>query len=364
MMIAIIGAGPVGCYAASLLADEHDVIVIEEHKSVGLPVQCTGIVTQEIFNFVPRKNNFIINEVSDVRIFSPNNTHNTPDAHLSLKLEKPDIILDRHKFDLYFYNLARKKGVKFLFNHRFIAREDNYIIVKDLKSNHIKKFKFSHLIGADGPRSAVAKTAGLYGRRKFFIGVQAVVRKKNNNAVDFYPFKQGFGWAVPQDKNTLRVGVASQANPKEQFEKLLKKYPGKILEKQGGLIPLFDSWTVFSKEKTYLIGDAAGFVKATTGGGIIPGLRSAEILAKSINSRLNYDAGIFLHLFPNMLLHLKMRRLMDRFSEDDWNNLIDELNNSKSKKILQNINRDKAFSLLIQLGLKNPGLIRYSLKHL
>src|SRR4030042_4248094 len=114
MMITIIGAGPVGCYAASLLADKFKVVVFEEHKSVGLPVQCTGIVTQEIFNFIPNNSKAIINRVGDIRIFAPNN------KFIKLKLEKPDIILDRQKFDEYFYNLARKKGVSFLLSHKFI----------------------------------------------------------------------------------------------------------------------------------------------------------------------------------------------------------------------------------------------------
>ncbi|MBN2053159.1 NAD(P)/FAD-dependent oxidoreductase [Candidatus Woesearchaeota archaeon] len=356
-MIAIVGAGPVGCYVASLLAAKHDVLVVEEHKSVGLPVQCTGIVTQEIFDFISGKhNNFIINEVNDVRIFSPNN------KFISLKLEQPDLILDRQKFDLYFFKLARKKGVKFLFNHRFISRNGSKIIVKNLDSGRTKKFKCSHLIGADGPRSIVAKCSGLYNKRKFFIGVQAVIKKKNNNIIDFYPFKGGFGWAVPENNNTLRVGVASLTNPKNYFQELLKKYPGKIICKQGGLIPLFDPWTVFCKQKTYLVGDAASFVKATTGGGIITGLKSAELAARSINHNINYDALVIMKLFPSLLLNLKMRKTMDNFTENDWNDLIKELNNPKSRKALQSINRDRLFSLVFKSFLNNPKLIRFGLK--
>jgi len=44
--ISIIGAGPAGNYLAYLLAkNSFDVCVFEEHKTVGLPVQCTGITT-------------------------------------------------------------------------------------------------------------------------------------------------------------------------------------------------------------------------------------------------------------------------------------------------------------------------------
>ncbi len=356
-MIAIIGAGPVGCYAASLLADNFEVKVFEEHSSVGLPIQCTGIVTQEIFRFVPKKNNFVINKASDVRIFSPNN------KYIKLKLKKPDLIIDRKKFDNYFYNQAKKKGVNFVFNHKFISTRGCDVLIKNLKSKKIKKFKFSHLIGADGPLSSVAKNTGLYNKRKFFIGLQAIIKRKNNNIIDFYPVKQGFAWAVPEDKNTLRIGVASKTNPKEYFNKLLKKYKGKIIVKQAGLIPVFNPWTTFSKENIFLVGDAAGFVKATTAGGLIPGLRSAEILAHSLNHNLSYEAGIYLHLFPNLWLNLKMRRVMDSFTEKDWNQLIRELNNKESKKVLQSVNRDKLFQLLLSIAANNPRMMKYGLRH-
>lgn len=356
-MIAIIGAGPVGCYAAALLADNHEVKVFEEHKSVGLPVQCTGIVTQEIFNFVPKKNNFVINQVNDVRIFAPNN------KHLRLKLKNPDIVINRQKFDNYFYNMARKKGAEFFFNHRFISVKDNHLQIMNLKSKKIKKFRFSYLIGADGPRSPVAQESNLSARKKYFIGMQAIIKKKNNSIIDFYPFKQGFGWAVPEDNNTLRIGAASRVNTKEHFNKLLRKYKGKIISKQAGLIPVFNPWLSFRKEKVFLTGDAAGFVKATTGGGLVSGLKSAEILAHSINHNLSYEFGIYLHLFPSLWMNRKMRMIMDSFSKQDWNQLIKDLNNKKSKNALQNVNRDKLFQLLLSLAVNNPGVLSHAARH-
>ena len=353
-MIAIIGAGPVGCYLASLLAGNYEVTVFEEHKGVGLPVQCTGIVTQEIFKFVPEKNDFVINKADDVRIYAPNN------KFIKLKLEKPDLIIDRQKFDTYFYKLAKKKGVKFVFNHSFILLKEKTVLLKDLKSSRIKKHKFTYLIGADGPRSAVAKNQEICDNKKFFIGLQAIIKKKNNNIIDFYPSKNGFAWAVPENKSTLRVGAASTGNPKEQFNRLLKTYQGKIVAKQGGLIPVFNPWANFRKKNVFLAGDAAGFVKATTGGGLVPGLRSAEILAHSIKNNLSYDAGIYLHLQPALWLNLKLRKVMDSFSARDWNQLIKDLDN----QALQRVNRDRLFQLIISTALNNPRIVGHGIKHL
>ena len=361
MMIAIIGAGPVGSYAASLLAGDFEVKVFEEHPGVGLPVQCTGIVTQEIFNFIPKKSDFVLNKVDEIRIFSPNN------KFLKLSFEKPDIILDRQKFDQYFYNLARRNGAEFFFNHRFSSIQTSTapatVKVIDLKSGRMKKFKFSHLIGADGPLSPVAKDAGIFGNRKFFTGIQAVVKKRNSNIIDFYPMKKGFGWAVPEDRNTLRIGVASEANPREQFNHLLKRYKGKVVAKQGGIIPIFNPAASVRKENVFLAGDAAGFVKATTGGGLVPGLQSAEILAKSIIRSQSYEIGVYLKIYPSLLLNLQMRNTMNTFDQKDWNELIRDLNNSSSKKALQNINRDRLFQLLLNVSINNPGILKYGFKH-
>jgi len=356
-MIAIIGAGPVGCYAASLLADNFEVAVFEEHPTIGLPVQCTGILTSEIFSFIPRRNDFIVNKASKVRIFAPNN------KFLRLELEKPDSIVDRQRLDNYFYNLAKKKGAKFYISHKFLGIKDSQALVKDLKSGRAKKFGFDYIIGADGPLSAVAKAAGLYGNRKLFVGLQAVVRKRNNNIIDFYPLQNGFGWAVPENKSALRVGLACTKNTREEFQKIIRKYKGKVLAKQGGLIPLFNPSASFCKENIFLIGDAAGFVKATTGGGIIPGLKSAEIAANAIKNRTSYAGGVYLQLFPSLILNLEMRKLMDSLTSEEWNDLVKELSSSESKEVLQKINRDQLFSLLLNLSLKKPSLLAYGLKH-
>ncbi|MBN2459337.1 NAD(P)/FAD-dependent oxidoreductase [Candidatus Woesearchaeota archaeon] len=357
-MITIIGAGPVGCYAASLLAEDFEVAVFEEHSQVGLPVQCTGILTQEIYDYFPRRNNSVLNQVNNVRIFAPDK------KSLKLQLEKPDLIVDRQKFDTYFYNQARKKGVKFYFSYRFMGIKDSKILVKDLNSGKTKSIKFDYLIGADGPLSPVAKAAGIFKNRKFFIGVQAVIKKKNSNIIDFYPFKHGFGWAVPENKSILRVGVAATTNPKEHFARLLKRYKGKIVTRQGGLIPVFNPAAIVRKANIFLIGDAAGFVKATTGGGIIPGLRSAQILAHSLKYNLSYEAGLYLHLYPSLWANLKMRKAMDDFSEQEWSQLVKDLNSAKARKALQSINRDEIFSLLFKLGSSKPSLAKYGLKHL
>ncbi len=355
-MILIIGAGPIGCYAASLLAEEHEIIVVEEHSSVGLPVQCTGIVTSEILNFIPKNNKSIINRISKVRIISPN------DSVLNLTFEKSDIILDRTLFDKYFYEKAKKKNVSFLFNHRFIKINKNKAIIKNIKSGKIKKIDFDYLIGADGSNSSVAKIINKT-KRRFYPGMQAIIKKKNNNIIDFYPYKEGYGWAVPINKSSLRVGVLATSKTILLFNLLIKKYSGKIVEKQSGIIPIFNCKERLQKNNIFLIGDAATLVKTTTGGGLVSGLKSSELVARAIIKNKNYSRLIKKNIGKDLWTHNKIRKIMNKFSEKDWDELITDFDSRRLKQTLQKVNRDKIMKLLVKLSFLKPSLIRHVIRH-
>src|SRR5215471_5732705 len=48
--VAIVGAGPAGLTAARALASRgRDVVVLEEHSRIGVPVHCTGVLGAEAF---------------------------------------------------------------------------------------------------------------------------------------------------------------------------------------------------------------------------------------------------------------------------------------------------------------------------
>ncbi|MFH0870083.1 MAG: NAD(P)/FAD-dependent oxidoreductase [archaeon] len=356
--IGIIGAGPVGTYAASLMAKKQNITVFEEHSAIGTPAHCTGIVTQEIFSFIPKNSKFVVNRIHDVRIIAPNG------KAIGLNFKKPDIILDRVAFDNHFYNRALDSGAEVLLRHRFISLKNNKILVKDLAKNRSKSFAFSRLVGADGPNSIVGRSADMLGRRKFYIGVQAIVKKKNSNVLDFYPLHRGFGWSVPEDSSTLRIGVACEDNPRAEFERLLKRYGGKIIEKQGGLIPIYDPKASFCKNNIFLVGDAAGFVKATTGGGLVPGLRSAELLANSLIKGEDYPRQVRREIRPGLSLNLKLRRVMDDLSENEWNDLVQMFDNKRSKDVFQEMNRDRLMHLLFSTIVANPKMMKFGFRHL
>lgn len=351
-MITIIGAGPVGCHAAFLLAKAGEKVrIFEEHSEIGKPIQCTGIVTKEIEKIIDLKKDFVLNELKGVKVFSKN-------SFVEVKLN--EIVLDREKFDKYLAKKAAEAGVKIFLEHKFIDFDlnNNLISVKDLKNNKIKKINTNILIGADGPMSAVAQSAGLLGKREFYFGMQARVKVRKDNFYEVYFGKVCpgfFAWIIPESREVARVGLASKKDAKIYFNQFIKKLNNnKIIDRQFGLIPIFNPNQKIKYKNIYLVGDAALQVKATTGGGIVPGLISARILADCIVKNKSYEKEFKKTIGKELNLNLKLRRILNKFNDKDYNYLVKLMSQKRIKKILNKYNRDKPSRLLLKLLVNEP----------
>ncbi|MFH1642899.1 MAG: NAD(P)/FAD-dependent oxidoreductase [Nanoarchaeota archaeon] len=354
-MISIIGAGPAGSYTAYLLAKAGmDVQIFEEHAEIGEPVQCTGIVTSSIKNILKLKKKSIINEVNKVKVYSPDNNFT------ELKLKDKNIILDRKHFDNHISDLAINNGTKIFLNYKFLDYKDNKIKLKYKKGATIVT-KSDVLIGADGPLSSVAQSAKIYNKQRLMLGFQYRIKLKNENCVEFYPFLKNFAWIVPENDEIVRLGVACYDNLKKNLQKFLKLKrisKANILEKQGGLIPIYDPKAILQKQNVYLVGDAATQVKATTGGGIIQGLIASKCLADSIINTKSYT-NLLKSVNRELWLHLKLRNIMDKFSDKDWNYLTKIFNNDKNRNIIESFDRDHLSNFIVKLAITEPRLLSF-----
>lgn len=391
--IAIIGAGPAGNYAAELLAKSgFDVHVFEEHSKIGEPWQCTGIVTDsinKIINLNTINNNTdnkigqtnssaVINKTKTIRIYSPENNF------IDFKLSKENIILNRAKFDQLLAKRAKEAGAKYHLNNKFIdfkisadkivaeieCKENKHPNKKSKTKNKAKEFFCDYLIGADGPFSAVAKTAGMFGNRKFYYGMQARINLKNENIVETFPNVGAFSWIVPENKNIARIGVIADKNLKQNFSELLDKIKKikelkkiKIIDYQAGPVPIYQKTkieqTEKNKTKVFLIGDAALQVKATTFGGIIHGLMAAELLCEAINKNKSYQKLCNKKINRDLWLSLKIRKTLNKMTDQDYNKLIELVKTEKAKKILEQHDRDFPSKFIIKMIKAQPKLLLF-----
>jgi digeranylgeranylglycerophospholipid reductase len=360
MKIAIIGAGPIGSYAGYLLAKSgHDVNIYERKKEIGKPVQCTGIFTSDFDDFTfLNKEKFLVNTINQTEVNFPNGS--------KIAVNQKEYVVCRTKFDNHLANLAVGEGAKIFLQHSFVRKEGNNLIIKDLANSCEKEINADIVIAADGPLSNVAKAYGFYHpKRGHNYGVQALVRGNfDSKTVQTFFGKDiapgVFVWIVPESLTTARVGLATEKDARKYFEKFVKDKNYEILEMQAGTIPIYHPSQELVNDNCYLLGDAAGFVKATTLGGVIPGMKQAEVLVKCLNdSELDYKEELQ-PIVSRLKLHLKIRKVHDKFSEEDWEKLATYSNNPKVLKLLNTYTRENVTTLFRKIVWAEPRMLYFS----
>jgi len=213
------------------------------------------------------------------------------------------------------------------------------------------------IVGADGPLSSVAKSANIYGNRKFIQGFQVRAKYPNlEEGTTIIHLNLGeFSWIVPEDNKIARIGVigVNSAKLRSDYQKLIKN--ATIIEHQSGIIPLYNPKQQLrkNKEDIFLLGDAATQVKATTYGGIIYGLLAGQYLSENKDSykkRFNEKLG------KDLWMSLKMRNLMNHMDDKQANELINIFEKQTNSKILSENSRDFPSKFIVQLLMKEAKL--------
>ncbi len=355
-MISIIGAGPAGSYAAYLLAKAgKEVHVYEEHEVIGNPIQCSGVITPAIEALIPLNKEIIVNKINKVRFHAPNG------SFFDVKI-KEDYVFDRAKLDQYIASLAQEAGAVFHLGKRFQSFEKKVGKIKlNFSSANVET---DILVGADGPHSLVAKSADLFENKDFIVGIQARAKAQviDKHLVEIFLGYGDFGWLIPEDEETARIGVVAHRECKKEFDQLMKLRGGKFICYQSGLIPLYNKKIKTQKGNVFLIGDAARQVKASTHGGILFGMLAGKSLAKAILEGKDYERLWKKELGLDLWLNLKIHETLRKFSEEDLNELVRLFSQEKLKSILSSNVRDFPSKFIIKMLWTEPRLLKFATK--
>jgi digeranylgeranylglycerophospholipid reductase len=358
MKIAIIGGGPIGCYAAYLLAKEHhDVSIYENHSQIGAPIQCTGILTSSFDEFNIPVEEFLVNTITKIDVNSPNK---------SLTVKQKDYVVCRIKFDQYLARMAENGGAKIFVNHSFQRKEGNNLIIKH-KQEEISTTP-DLVIAADGPLSPTAKAYGFYHKaRENYFGIQATVEGNfEPHTIKTY-FGESicpglFAWITPESSTTARVGLAMKKDSRKYFDKFMKQHGFKVKEMQAGTIPVYHPKQKIKHGNCYVVGDASSYVKATTLGGIVPAMKQVEIVVDCIKDGKDVEKELK-PVKRKLWTHLKVQKMFDKFSDKDWDTLIHYVNQPKIQKVFERYTRDNPIPLITFALLKEPRFIKFT-KHI
>lgn len=382
--VLVVGGGPAGTTAAFRLAERgHDVLVVEEHPRVGLPVQCAGLVSQRVLDLAG-STRFVRASVHGATVYGP--------GMGSVAFRAPEaraFVIDRSGLDIFLADRAAGAGARFQTGTRFdgVVRRDDHRTVARLtaEDGSVREVRARLVVGADGVSSAVARAFRLRRPVEILPAFEAEFPGSpgDSEQVEVYlgrRFAPGlFGWWIPDGSGGARVGVAADADgtsARIYFERLLdhleRRFRTRLVNPTAYLV---SGIPIGSVPRTHgagvlLVGDAAAQVKPLSGGGIFTGMRCAELAAAVADEALRrndlsegtlseYDRRWRAELGEEFHRALYLRRLFTRLSDHELDALVAALQGTElTATIVAFGDIDFPTHVARQLLRQSPSLVR------
>jgi geranylgeranyl reductase family protein len=381
---AIVGGGPAGLIAARELADKgFEVKVFEEHREIGVPNHCAGILSVKGLDRigVSPKTEYIRHEIRGGTIFSPEGDAIKIDSGRTRAY-----IIDREAFDRHLAGKAHDAGAEIERGHRireFIVKRG---IVSGIQGD--TNIAARIVIDAEGASGVLARKMGL---PRPVEGVLAGVNIDIPDAelepgiaevwLDQELAEGLFAWAVPTEDDGARCGLATgKGDPLE----LLRRFIVRRFDLSECGKPVV--WPVLTSGpvvKTFssgllLVGDVAGQTKPTTGGGVILGGMCAVMAAETASEALESEdssAGFLARyedawrgaLGKEFSTMLNVRRFLNSVPDERIERLFSSLKAANLKPVLESLIKEGDMDLqsgVLRKTLTHPGMFGILVKSL
>jgi len=318
--VIVVGAGPAGSSVARRAQELGvEVLIIEKKRDIGYPIQCGELVptVEEFPKILPKAKRakelfnlpswVISNDCSRVAIIGPSKE--------IYEFKFSSHIVDRSRFDKWLVMNASKAGAELWTCCNAIGAEKGGREVLVKKDGRIARLKTSILVAADGPSSKMAKNIGL-GSNDFSDLAPTIGHLMGGVEVDpdlteIYFGKEyapgGYAWIIPKGDGIANVGLGIRPSFSERgvslrdyLGRFINKHPiaskklqkGVTLSITGGLVPVGGPIKRTYGENTIVVGDAAGQVMATNGGGIPPAVICGDIGGEAIARKLRGEGDL------------------------------------------------------------------------
>ncbi|MDO5844736.1 MAG: NAD(P)/FAD-dependent oxidoreductase [Methanocorpusculum sp.] len=329
--VVIVGGGPVGSSAAKICSKAGlKTLVLEEHSSIGYPVQCAGLLSNSAFTECEVSSDSVYNTVSGAKIIGSSNS-----IEFDSGVTKAYVV-DRGRLDFEIAEMAAESGAEY----KLKTSVSKINPEKKLIHTHTEDIPYNLLIAADGPRSVCARSIGSTRSEFIYSGIQAEIPcDVNKSLVELYPNASPdfFAWMIPLSEKRARIGLCGTKNVPALFSQFKSRFTDSNVHSVTGTVPIGVRKKTFG-DGVMLCGDAAGFPKPTSGGGIYTGIRSARhasAVAVSVCESGNYSdeaLSVYENLWRNdfgreLDTGLKALKLRRGFTEADIDSVLGALNN-------------------------------------
>jgi geranylgeranyl reductase family protein len=371
--VAIVGGGPGGLHAAAVLARAGlDVVVYEEHSASGAPVHCTGVLAADAFDEFGLDRSSILNPLTTARFFSPSDQSI---AYTPSRIEA--VAIDRLAFDQRLFDRARESGASLALGHRVedVSIEDAGVRLR-FKDGGEATARLAVL--ACGANYALQRRLGLGMPAMYLQSAQLELPAARTGDVEVHFGRDvapnGFAWVVPVrrgDRWFARVGLMCERDAAVYFRRFLDRAiaawqldASSDLEPRLKLLPLAPIDRT-SMDRLLVIGDAAGIVKATTGGGIYYAVLTGSLAAAAAlhafkrrrfdgETLSRYDRAWRGRLGAEIVAQQQLRELAHQLGDNDIEAFFDLARTDGVMPIVRQTARFNQHRALILALLKHP----------
>ena len=292
--VLIVGGGPGGMTVARHLAAQgRSVTVLEEHDTIGTPVHCTGVLAQDAIATLNLPAESVLNPLSTVQFVAPaghsfDYTTATTEA----------VVIDRALFDGTLCRRAELAGATVLRGRRVTAIEPGDAGVQITLADG-ETLTARATVLACGANYTFQRRLGFGMPSTFLQSAQLELPADAPGDVEIHFGSEiapkGFAWAVPVLRphgTFVRIGVMAEADAGDYFLRMFARVRDRwavavpdTLSPRRRMLPLGGVRRSYG-ERVLAVGDAAGLVKPTTGGGIYYSIVSGEIAADVLDTAL------------------------------------------------------------------------------
>ncbi len=341
--VVVVGAGPAGAVTARELAERgQDVLVLEEHDVVGAPVHCTGLLGAEAMAEFDLPSRLVLATAGTARFWG-----STGQSVPVRSARVNAVVIDRFELDRHLVAQAEAAGAAVACGQRVegIAVDASGVSITVRGSD--RPIRARACVLACGANYRFHRQLGLGLPNVFLQSAQVEVPFPEMAEIEVRFGREvapsGFAWMVPLRRDGVphaRLGLMSETRSRERFE----AFVGSIVDRAGGavgpippprrkMLPLGPVRRSYA-DRVLAVGDAAGLVKPTTGGGIYYGMLSGRLAAGVLGEALDgnrlgerhlrrYERSWRRRLGSEIRVGLAFRRIAAGLSDESIDELID-----------------------------------------
>ena len=380
--VIVVGAGPAGSSTAEVCAKHGlSVLILERNPQIGEPKRCGEGLSH---NSVKRlklnlPQDCIAQTIEGIIVYAPNK------KKVVIRFEEEKgYVLERKKFDKWLAANAVKAGAGVVKNARvYDLIKDNGRVagVKVDIMGDKKEIKSKIVVAADGVESMIARMSGLNTNKTLQLvdsGFQyemGNIKLEDPHMLEIYVgtklAPRGYAWIFPKGEKRANVGIGIRPGDrpaKEYLDEFIESRDdmknAKILEINGGSVPVGGLMKNMVANGLIGVGDAVNQVNALHGGGIAESITAGKIAGEIINKCIkNGDVSANVLSEYNKIWwkergdHLakveKVREAFEKMNDQNMNNLADVLSGEDLVDLARGRNIIKLSKILLKYKMKN-----------